>query len=80
MCVNKEGGWHTMAQITIKELYYGEKYSVMSEVIKATLTRPHVVSLNEQAFHELEIVRQTLIAVEKMKMNGDYIVDGELGI
>ena len=69
-----------MAQITIKELYYGEKYSVMSEVIKATLTRPHVVSLNEQAFHELEIVRQTLIAVEKMKMNGDYIVDGELGI
>ena len=69
-----------MAQITISELYYGEKYSIMSEVIKATLTRPHVVSLNEQAFHELEIVRQTLIAVEKMKMNGDYIVDGELGI
>ena len=69
-----------MAQITISELYYGEKYSIMSEVVKATLTRPHVVSLNEQAFHELEIVRQTLIAVEKMKMNGDYIVDGELGI
>ena len=69
-----------MAQITISELYYGEKYSVMSEVIKATLTRPHVTSLSEQAFHELEIVRQTLIAIEKMKMNGDCIADGELGV
>ena len=69
-----------MAQITISELYYGEKYSVMREVIRATLTRHHVTSLSEQAFHELEIVRQTLIAVEKMKMNGDYIADGELGI
>lgn len=69
-----------MAQITISELYYGEKYSVMSEVIKATLTRSHISSFNEQEFHELEIVRQTLIAVEKMKMNGDYIADGELEI
>ena len=69
-----------MAQITISELYYGEKYSVMSEVIKATLTRPHVTSLSEQAFHELEIVRQTLIAIKKMKMNGDCIAGGELGI
>ena len=69
-----------MAQITISELYYGEKYSVMSEVIKATLTRSHVTSLSEQSFHELEIVRQTLIAIGKMKTNGDYIADDELGI
>ena len=69
-----------MAQITISELYYGEKYSVMSEVIKATLTRPHTTSLSEQDFRELEIVRQTLIAIEKMKMNGDCIADGELGV
>ena len=69
-----------MAQITISELYYGKKYSVMSEVVKATLTRPHITSLSEQAFHELEIVRQTLIAIEKMKTNGDYIADGEFGI
>ena len=69
-----------MAQITISELYYGEKYSVMSEVIKATLTCPHLTSLSEQDFRELEIVRQTLIAIEKMKTNGDYIADGELGI
>ena len=69
-----------MAQITISELYYGEKYSVMSEVIKATLTRSHISSFNEQEFRELEIVRQTIIAVEKMKKNGDCIADGELGI
>ena len=69
-----------MAKITIEELFCGEKYLVMSEVVKATLTRPHTTSLSEQDFRELEIVRQTLIAIEKMKMNGDYIADGELGI
>ena len=30
-------------------------------------------------FRELEIVRQTLLAVEKMKKNGDCIAEGELG-
>lgn len=48
--------------------------------IKATLTRSHISSFNEQEFHELEIVRQTIIAVEKMKMNGDYIADDELSV
>ena len=28
---------------------------------------------------ELEIIRQTLIAAEKMKQNGDCIAEGELG-
>ena len=31
-------------------------------------------------FRELEIVCQTLIAVEKMKKNGDCIAEGELGV
>ena len=29
---------------------------------------------------EMELVRQTLIAVEKMKKNGDCIAEGELGV
>ena len=35
--------------------------------------------MDEQTALELEIVRQTLIAVEKMKKNGDCIAEGELG-
>ena len=35
--------------------------------------------VDEQTALELEIVRQTLIAVEKMKKNGDCIAEGELG-
>ena len=69
-----------MAQITIKELYYGDKYSVMSEVFKTMyLISPNKTGVDKQTALELEIVRQTLIAVEKMKKNGDCIAEGELG-
>ena len=69
-----------MAKITIKELYYGEKYAVMSEVFKTIfLESSDKAGVDEQTALELEIVRQTLIAVEKMKKNGDCIAEGELG-
>ncbi len=69
-----------MAQITIKELYYGDKYAVMSEAFKTMfLASPNEAGVDEQTALELEIVRQTLIAVEKMKKNGDSIAEGELG-
>ena len=68
-----------MAKITIKELYYGDKYAVMSEVFKTMfLASPNKAGVDEQTALELEIVRQTLIAVEKMKKNGDCISEGEL--
>lgn len=69
-----------MVRITIKELYYGDKYAVMSEVFKMMfLASPNKAGVDEQTALELEIVRQTLIAVEKIKKNGDYIAEGELG-
>ena len=69
-----------MAQITIKELYYGEKYAVMSEVFKTMfLVSPNKAGVDEQTALEHEIVRQTLIAVEKMKKNGDCIDEEQLG-
>ena len=69
-----------MAKITIKNLYYGDKYAVMSEVFKTMfLASPNKAGVDEQTALELEIVRQTLIAVEKMKKNGDCIAEGELG-
>ena len=67
-----------MAQITVKELYYGERYGVMGEVFKAMLLAPDK-TVDEQTRLELEIVRQTLIAAEKMKQNGDCIAEGDLG-
>ena len=69
-----------MAKITIKELYYGDKYALMGEVFKTMfLAFPNKASVDEQTVLELEFVRQTLIAVEKMKKNGDCIAEGELG-
>ena len=67
-----------MAKITVKELYYGERYGVMGEVFKAMLLAPDK-TVNEQTRLELEIVRQTLIAAEKMKQNGDCIAESDLG-
>ena len=69
-----------MAKITVKELYYGVKYAVMRKVAKAIEGNPLWASARDRdAMRELEIVRQTLIATEKMKQNGDCIAEDELG-
>ena len=62
-----------MAKITIEELFYGDKYGVMGEVVKQVFARQDEFVADPHTFRELEIVRQTLIAVEKMKKNGDCI-------
>ena len=70
-----------MAKLTVKQLYYGDKYGVMGQVIKSLLQNPPpTVTIDPNIYRELEIVRQTLIAVEKMKKNGDCIAEGELGV
>ena len=68
-----------MAKITIEELFYGDKYGVMGEVVKQVFARQDEFIADPHTFRELEIVRQTLIAVEKMKKNGDCIAEEELG-
>ena len=69
-----------MAKITIEELYRGDKYDIMSAVTaKALMLGIDERTEEGRTFRELEIVRQTLIAVEKMKKNGDCIAEGELG-
>ena len=51
-----------MAKITIKELYYGDKYAVMGEVFKTMfLAFPNKASVDEQTALELEFVRQRCI-------------------
>ena len=68
-----------MAKITSEELFYGDKYGVMGEVVKQVFARQDEFIADPHTFRELEIVRQTLIAVEKMKKNGDCIAEEELG-
>ena len=69
-----------MEKITIEELYRGEKYEIMSAVtVKATTLAIDERTEEGRTWIEMELVRQTLIAVEKMKKNGDCIAEGELG-
>ena len=69
-----------MAKFTIKELYYGDKYCIMGEVVKAIMQNPNWENAEDlDTNRELEIIRQTLIAAEKMKQNGDCIAECELG-
>lgn len=69
-----------MAKITIEELYRGEKYDIMSAVTVKAMT----LSIDERTeegrtWIEMELVRQTVIAIEQMKKNGDCIAEDELG-
>ena len=64
-----------MAKLTVEQLYYGDEYGVMGEVVKQVFARQEDLVADPHTFRELEIVRQTLIAVEKMKKNGDCIAE-----
>ena len=69
-----------MAKITIEELYRGEKYDIMSAVaVKAMTLRIDERTEEGRTWIEMELVRQTVIAIEQMKKNGDRIAEGELG-
>ena len=68
-----------MAKYTIEELFYSDKYGIMGEVVKQVFARQDEFIAAPHTFRELEIVRQTLIAVEKMKKKGDCIDEEQLG-
>ena len=70
-----------MAKITIEELYRGEKYDIMSAVTARAL-RLAIDERTEEGrtWIEMELVRQTVIAIEQMKKNGDCIAEEELGV
>ena len=65
-----------MAKITIEELYRGEKYDIMSAVTaKALMLGIDERTEKGQTWIEMELVRQTVIAIEQMKKNGGYITE-----
>ena len=69
-----------MAKITIEELYRGDKYNIMGAVaVKAMMLGIDEQTEEGQTWIEMELIRQTVIAIEQMKKNGDCIAEGELG-
>lgn len=69
-----------MEKITIEELYRGEKYDIMSAVtVKALQLGIDERTEGGRTWLEMELLRQTLIASEQMKKNGDCIAEDELG-
>ena len=69
-----------MAKITIEELYRGDKYDIMSAVTaKALMLGIDASTEDGRTWSEMELVSQSLIAVEKMKKTCDCIAEGELG-
>ncbi len=68
-----------MAKITIEELYRGEKYDIMSAVTAKALQLGIDERTEDGRTWKMELVRQTVIAIEQMKKNGDCIAEGELG-
>ena len=69
-----------MAKITIEELYRGEKYNIMSAVaVKAMMLGIDERCEEGRTWIEMELVRQTVMAIEQIKKNGDCIAEEELG-
>ena len=69
-----------MARITIAEVYGGEKYDVMSAVMADYLKNGRPQEYDERTWLDMLIVKHTLIAADKMKIEGDSIsgmTDGE---
>ncbi len=68
-----------MAKLTIEKLYRGDKYEIMSAVGAMAMKLDIDPQTDEgQTWIEMEYIRQTLIATEKMKENGDCIDENEL--
>ena len=62
-----------MAKFTLEELYYGDKYNIMGNTAAEMLRRG--MCEDEQTEIELCLVKHTLLAAQRMTLEGDK-VDG----
>ncbi len=61
-----------MAKLTLRQIYHGDKYNIMGEVIKDFMENGSP-DVQENTGLELLIVKHTIKATEKMRKNGDYL-------
>ena len=62
-----------MAQISIAEIYSGEKYDVMSAAMAEYLKDGRPAEYDERTWIDMLLVKHTLNAADKMKMEGDTV-------
>ena len=62
-----------MAQISIAEIYSGEKYGVMSAAIADYMSNGRPSEYDERTWLDMLLVKHALIAAEKMKSEGDTV-------
>ncbi len=62
-----------MAQIIIAEIYSGEKYDVMSAAMVEYLKDGRPLEYDERTQIDMLLVKHTLIAANKMKIEGDTV-------
>ena len=62
-----------MAQITVEEVYNGTKYEVMGAAVAEYLKNGRPAEYDEQTWMDMLLVKYTLIAADKMKIEGDSI-------
>ena len=76
----KHKGVILMAKLTVEEIYYGNGYNVMSNAVADMIRHGRPKQYDTQTWMELLIVKHTLLAAKKMKIEGDSIskmFDGE---
>ena len=62
-----------MAQIIIAEIYSGEKYDVISAAMVEYLKDGRPLEYDERTQIDMLLVKHTLIAADKMKIEGDTV-------
>ena len=62
-----------MAQISIAEIYSGEKYGVMSAAIADYMSNGRPSEYDERTWVDILLVKHALIAAEKMRQEGDTV-------
>ena len=62
-----------MAKLTLEDLYYGDKYDIMGKVVVDLLRDSK--HENEQTQIELCIVKHTLLAAQRMALEGDEVIN-----
>ena len=64
-----------MAAYTVEEIFNGNKYSVMSEVVKEILfSGPYESVEDEQTAIEMAYVKHTILMLHEMGKNGDAVI------
>ncbi len=62
-----------MAQITPEELYHGDQYNIMGNVMAEYLSKGDLCQQDADTTLELLIVKHILLAAQHMQTNGDTV-------